>query len=94
MLTKEEIISRLPREIKHHYKAFENNRNDKRDLPPHLPGVDIATEIEKDKRERTKDLPKGPLCQVYDQLIIIIGYEPGRLFREIEVLANIHYKDV
>ena len=61
ILSKEEIINKLPKQLQHHYKAFEDHKSSINDLPPHRPGVDIAIEIEKDEQGRNKDLPRGPL---------------------------------
>lgn len=60
-MTKEEILKKLPEQLRQHYVAFESDRNDKTDLPPSRPGVDLAIELEKDDQGRVKDLPKGSL---------------------------------
>ncbi|KAI0991140.1 hypothetical protein K3495_g17047, partial [Podosphaera aphanis] len=60
-ITREEIISNLPEKLRHHFRAFEADNNDRNDLPPNRPGVDLSIEIEKDEQGRVKDLPKGPL---------------------------------
>ncbi|KAI0992315.1 hypothetical protein K3495_g15871, partial [Podosphaera aphanis] len=60
-LSREEILLKLPKQLQSYCYAFEGDKNNQSDLPPHRPGVDIAIEIEKDEQGRTKDLPKGPL---------------------------------
>ncbi|KAI0994648.1 hypothetical protein K3495_g13533 [Podosphaera aphanis] len=60
-LTQEEIKSRLPHQVQHHFHLFEADNNDSTNLPPHRPGVDMAIEIEKDEQGCTKEIPKGPL---------------------------------
>lgn len=57
----EEIRQKLPHPLHKYISAFKADKNDKSDLPPHRPGVDISIELEKDEQGRTKDLPKGPL---------------------------------
>lgn len=59
--TRKEILDKLPPQLHHYYQAFEPDKDDASDLPPHRPGIDIAIEIEKDNQGRDKDLPKGPL---------------------------------
>ncbi|KAI1008180.1 hypothetical protein K3495_g64 [Podosphaera aphanis] len=60
-ITREEIMSNLPEQLRHYYHAFEADNNNESDLPPHRLGVDVAIEIEKDEQGRTKDVPRGPL---------------------------------
>ncbi|KAI0993167.1 hypothetical protein K3495_g15017, partial [Podosphaera aphanis] len=60
-MTREEILHKLPGQLRHHYVAFEADKNDIRDLPPNRPGVDLAIELEKDDQGRVKDIPRGPL---------------------------------
>ncbi|KAI1005387.1 hypothetical protein K3495_g2828 [Podosphaera aphanis] len=60
-MTRKEILHKLPGQLRHHYVAFEADKNDKSDLPPNRPGVDLAIELEKDDQGRVEDIPKGPL---------------------------------
>lgn len=48
--TRKEIPDKLPSQLHHYCQAFEPDKDDASDLPPHRPGIDITIEIEKDNQ--------------------------------------------
>ncbi|KAI1007186.1 hypothetical protein K3495_g1032 [Podosphaera aphanis] len=68
--TLEDIKASLPQGIRHNAHFFMGD--EKLEFSPHRPGADTKIDIIKDKREREKDIPWGPLYDMSRKELLVL----------------------
>lgn len=73
VLTRQEIESKLPLEIRHYTDLFlEDDLKSNNVLPPHRNGVDMRINFKKDEQGRTKEIPWGPLYGMSREELLVL----------------------